>query len=454
MNRLLLPLLLWLLFPFSAAAVAPTSGKVGDEVLARLRSAPRATVVVVLNVGAQHDTAASREERTRRIAAVVDGVLDALPPGSFALRRRFEHVAALSLDVSTAALDALGARDEVARVDLDVGGGAQMPEAAPLARVSQVRTRGFVGQGVKTVVIDSGARLDHPDLVGSIVGQQCFCSGATPGVGCCPNGSDTQSGAGAAADGNGHGTNVTGIVTGDGTQSPQGGAPAAPTVVVRMLDAQGRFSTSADIVAALDWVAGHHADAKVVNMSLGTDQLFAGACDGSTAWTTALAQAAAAVAANGTLMTVSSGNQASPTSIAAPACLSNVLAVGAVWDSPMPAQTFLGCTDSGIVADKPTCFTNSNASVALYAPGAYTTSTGLGAATSTYGGTSQAAPLVAACIADLFQLEPNLTRERVGAALRASPTRVTDPKNGLSFPRLDCESALIEIDRIFADGLD
>ncbi|MFC4821391.1 S8 family peptidase [Dokdonella ginsengisoli] len=452
MNRLLLPLLL--LFPFATTAPALAAGRIGDDVDARLRSAPRATVVVVLKTDAQEGTATQREERKHRIAASVDGVLAALPAGSYALRRRFDHVAAVSLDVSAKAVDALRAQADVVRVDLDVGGGAQMPQAAPLARVSEVRARGLVGQGVKTVVVDSGARLDHPDLAGSIVGQQCFCSSATPGVGCCPNGSDTQSGAGSAADGNGHGTNVTGIVTGDGTQSPQGGAPAAATVVVRMLDDQGRFNTSADIVAALDWIASQHPDAKVVNLSLGTDQLFDTACDDSTAWTMALAQAAAAVAANGTLMTVSSGNQASPTSLAAPACLSHVLAIGAVWDSAMPDQTFLGCTDTGIVADKPTCFTNSNAGIALYAPGAYTTSTGLGAATSTYGGTSQAAPLVAACIADLFQFKPNLTRDRVTAALRASPTHVTDPKNGLSFPRLDCESALIDVDRVFADGFD
>lgn len=454
MNRPLFTFLLALLMALLAIDSAHAADKIGIEVHARLRSAPRATVMVALKDAEPSIDTASRAERQRRIAATADAVLAALPSGSYALRRRFDYVAALSLDIASTAVDALRNDSDVLRVDLDVGGRAQMQQAAPLARVSDVRARGYVGQATKTAVIDSGARLDHPDLADSIVGQQCFCSGSTPGVGCCPNGSDTQSGVGSGADGNGHGTNVAGIITGNGTQSPQGGAPAAPIVIVRVLDDQNRFSTSADIVAALDWIAGQHADAKAVNLSLGTNQLFTGACDNDTAWTMALAQAAAAVAANGTLMTVSSGNQASPTSIAAPACLSNVLAVGAVWDSAMVNQTFLGCTDTGIVADKPTCFTNSNASVALYAPGAYTASTGLGSATSSYGGTSQAAPLVAACIADLFQFKPNLTRDRVKTALTASPTRVVDPKNGLSFPRLDCEAALIDVDRIFANGLD
>ena len=135
-----------------------------------------------------------------------------------------------------------------------------------------------------------------------------------------------------------------------------------------------------------------------------------------------------------------------------------MIAVGAVWDSAMTNQTFLGCTDTAIVADKPTCFTNSDSKVAIYAPGAYTTATGLDTdpytsnGASSYGGTSQAAPLVAACAADLFQLRPAPTAAKVKAALLASDVHVTDFKNGLSFPRLNCEKALIDLDRIFGNG--
>jgi hypothetical protein len=174
----------------------------------------------------------------------------------------------------------------------------------------------------------------------------------------------------------------------------------------------------------------------------------------------ALADAVDALAANGTVMTVSPGNQASPSQIGAPACLSGVIAVGATWDAAMSNQTFLGCTDTDIVPRKPTCFTNSNSQVALYAPGAYLTSTGLAGGpftsgfVSTYGGTSQAAPLVAACAADLVQLRPTASPAAIRSALTDSGEQITDPKNGLQFPFLDCEAAAIRIDRIFADGLD
>jgi hypothetical protein len=131
--------------------------------------------------------------------------------------------------------------------------------------------------------------------------------------------------------------------------------------------------------------------------------------------------------------------------MAAPACVANTISVGAVYDSDIGPSTF-GCTDSTTAADKITCFTNSDASTDLVAPGAPTTSTGLGSGISTYIGTSQASPLAAACAADLLQAHPELTPTEIERALKTSPTWVTDPKNGLSFPRLDCKAALVSLE--------
>ncbi len=443
---------------------APALGmqdKVGAEVAAALAKSETVAVVVMLTTSTPSDRLVATTAQSRRdVALSIDKVLARLPAHSFVLRRRFDNVAAVTLDVSRAALEVLRTDPAVLRVDVVAGGSAQLLQAAPLAHVSDVRALGFTGKNVKTAVIDSGAQLDHVDLADSIVAQQCFCSSATAGVGCCPNGLPSQSGVGSGADAEGHGTNVTGIITGNGTLAPQGGAPDANVVIVRVLDSHGSFYDSSDIVSALDWIATNHPDTKVINMSVGTNALFSSACGNSQSWTMALQAAVNAVAANGTLMTASSGNQASATSISAPACISGVTAVGAVWDSTLSNQTFLGCTDTAIVADKPTCFTNSNSLVQLYAPGAYTTATGLNTdpfttnGQSSYGGTSQASPLVASCIADLFQLKPSATAVQITAALAASPTHVIDPKSGLSFPRLDCKKSLIYLDRIFANAFE
>ena len=73
------------------------------------------------------------------------------------------------------------------------------------------------------------------------------------------------------------------------------------------------------------------------------------------------------------------------------------------------------------------------------------TSTGMGGGASTYAGTSQAAPLAAACAALLIEDDPSRTPESIENALKSSSVLVTDASNGLSFPRLDCEEALVDL---------
>jgi subtilisin family serine protease len=160
------------------------------------------------------------------------------------------------------------------------------------------------------------------------------------------------------------------------------------------------------------------------------------------------------LAQNGTMVFASSGNARSATAITVPACLQNAIAVGAVWDNSLGTQSVLGCTET-TAPDKATCFTNSNPQVDLYAPGAAVTSSGRGGGTSTFFGTSQATPLTAGCTASLRAAFPAATPAQLEAALEASPTRITDAKNGLVFPRLDCVAAALEIEfGVFSDGFE
>jgi subtilisin family serine protease len=128
----------------------------------------------------------------------------------------------------------------------------------------------LTGEGVDVAVLDSGVEEKHPDLRGSIVAERCF------GTTVCRGGVRVLRGPGSAADDNGHGTNVAGIVTSDGTVAPVGVAPGAGLVAVKVLDAQNRFASTSDIVSELDWVATARPDVRVVNMSLGTDSSIAG----------------------------------------------------------------------------------------------------------------------------------------------------------------------------------
>jgi subtilisin family serine protease len=401
--------------------------------------AGRVRVLAMLDVAAPAPDFLASPSGRLAIEAAGDRVLARLPLGQFELKRRFVTVNALAVEVSESGLRALAADPEVTRVDLDAPGEGHLNQAVPLARVDVVRALGFTGEGIRVAVIDSGVNRTHPDLSDDLVAEQCFCSG---GTGCCPGGGTTQSGPGSAQDDNGHGTNVAGILTSRGTQAPLGGAPDTELVAVKVLNAANGFCCTSDVIAGMDWVGVNQPTVRVVNLSLGTFTLFAGNCDAAQP---GLATAVDNLRAAGMLVTVSSGNQGSGTQMSAPACNQNATSVGAVWDANVGPITILGCTETATAADQVTCFSNSNSTTDIFAPGAPTTSTGLAGPTSTFFGTSQAAPLVAACAADLFQVRPSTTPAEMETALESSLVMVTDPTNGLSFPRLDCERALVTV---------
>src|SRR3546814_12899362 len=94
----------------------------------------------------------------------------------------------------------------------------------------------------------------------------------------------------------------------------------------------------------------------------------------------------------------------------APACIRKAVGVAATWDSDLGAvDVFLGCSEATTAARQPTCFSNRSPTTDLFAAGAFVTSTGYTGGTSTYGGTSQAAPLAAACAVALSQAAPVAT---------------------------------------------
>jgi len=387
--------------------------------------------------------------RKQAVANRVDTVLARLPSHGHVLRRRFSLVPALALDADASTLQRLRDDPDVLRIDVDLPGsahGVAPDESSVLNNVSPLVGMGFDGAGMKVAVIDSGVDTDHPDLQSRLIAQQCFCSNISGSGGCCPNGQASQSGAGAAEDGNGHGTNVSGIIAGAGNIAPRGALPAAQLVVVRVLDNNGSFCCSSDIVAAMDWIAANHPDIDAVNLSLGTSTLFSGNCDGGTSFTEAMASAVRALTARGAVVTASTGNQGNSDMVGAPACVADVVGVAATWDFSGGSRSFLGCTESSTAPKMPACFSNRSTTTDLYAAGAFVTSTGLAGGTSTYGGTSQAAPMVAACAAAMKHAAPHSIPDERAYVLRwASTTDVTDTVSGRSYPFFDCVAAVRSI---------
>lgn len=371
----------------------------------------------------------------------------ALAPGSYRMRRRFALVGAFAADVGPQALARLQRHPDVAAIDVDLPGAGHAlapDESSDLNAVSTLFPQGLDGAGMKVAVVDTGVDLDHPDLQHRVVGEQCFCSRASPtSSGCCPNGTPTQSGAGSAQDDHSHGTHVSAIIVGEGVTAPRGALPRASLVALKVMDANNSFCCISDVIAALDWLAVHHPDVDAVNMSLGTiSTLYTGECDAASAATQAMSQAVAALIARGAVVTASAGNQSNPNAMAMPACIRDVFSAGATWDFTGGAVSVFNCSETSTAPRQPACFSNRSATTDLYAAGAYVTSARNGGGTLTWAGTSFAAPMMAACAMAQKQAAPAAGPFERMEAMRLSPTRVTDAVSGRSYGFLDCLDAV------------
>lgn len=417
------PLLLASLVVLPSLAASP---KISDEVLQRLAAGERVPVIVALRSG-----------------PAIDRSLGRLTAGHGTLRARWQHAPAYAAEIAIDTLPALANDDEVVRVDADRGGSIALAESVPMIGATAAHQRGLRGEGAVVAVIDTGVESSHPDLDGAVIAEQCWCRTAK-GAGCCPNRQATQSGSGAAADENGHGTHVSGIIASRGRVAATGVAPAAKLVVARITDASGNWAYTSQMISALDWINRDHPEVRAVNISLGNGVVVRNACDAATADAIAIAAEVAALRRRGTVVVAAAGNDASPDGVTAPACISSIWAVGSVYDANVGGRRYpqaKDCTDFTTRPDLPVCSGNGGPQLAFFAPGSIITSCGLHGTTADLGGTSMAAPHVAAAAALLFAAKPSLSVDALEAILRTTGVPITDPRNGITTPRIDVDRA-------------
>ncbi|MBG6218960.1 subtilisin family serine protease [Arthrobacter sp. CAN_A6] len=236
-------------------------------------------------------------------------------------------------------------------------------------------TTAATGAGVSAYVVDSGILGSHTDFGGRVV----------QGWSAVSDGRGTS-------DCNGHGTHVAGTIAG----TTYGVAKSATLVPVRVFGCTGSGYTS-DVIAGLDWIAGHHTAGTpaVVNLSLG----------GSASST--VDAALQGVINDGVTAVAAAGNSAADACTASPARL--------------PAALTVAASDS---SDRQASFSNVGTCVDLYAPGvsimsASSTST---TATATLSGTSMAAPHATGAAVLLLAQQPSLTPAQVTATLNNEAT--------------------------------
>lgn len=332
------------------------------------------------------------------------------------------------------ALEKLKTNPNVAQVVEDIPVSVSLTESSPLISADAAFAAGYSGNWVTVAVLDTGIDTDHPGLQDDLTWEECFLQDG----GCPVTGSTTASGPGSAEDGHGHGTHVSGIVT-SSHSTYRGIAPAAGIVAIKVLDNSGS-GWSSDVISAIDWVTSNKEvyDIGVINMSLGGGFDY-NECDSSYP---AYAASADAARSAGITLFAASGNDALSSYINAPACLSSVVSVGAVYDANVGGRAWSACTDPTTQPDQITCFSNVSSVLELLAPGAIIYSSGLGGGIASGSGTSMATPHAAAAAALMLQKDPTLPPADLVALLKNTGTPVYDGRTGQEYPRIDVLAAL------------
>jgi len=257
--------------------------------------------------------------------------------------------------------------------------------------LSTTYTYSATGAGVKAYVIDTGIRATHQELAGRVLA-----------------GVNTVDGTPSTQDCNGHGTHVSGTIGG----TTFGVAKGVTLVAVRVFGCANSTTTAA-IIAGVDWVTGNHQPGQpaVANMSLG---------GGANA---ALDTAVRNMILDGVSCAIAAGN-------------GNALGLPVNSCNQSPARVAEGITvGASDINDAKASFSNYGTCVDLHAPGVNITSSWgtSDTATNTISGTSMATPHVVGVAALFLQNNSTASPALVQQTLKDLSTKgvVTGTAGGL-----------------------
>ena len=348
----------------------------------------------------------------------------------------------VALEVDSNALSELTTSADVVSVRVDELRRRNLIESVPLIGAPTAWNLGATGAGWTVAVVDSGVDKAHAFLAGKVVSEACYSTtdvgeGATS---VCPGGiNSTAVDSGvpcpAGVEGCDHGTHVAGIAAGTGATFSgvaKGASIIAIQVYSRVDDVTfcspdpspcvGAYDS--DILAGLDRVYALRSTYSIAaaSLSLGSGS-YPGSCDvDHPAYKTAIDLLRGA----GIATVVSSGNQGLTDEIAAPACVSSAISVGASDKNDLLAP-----------------YTNRSPVLNLLAPGTSIYSPAPGGTFSFFTGTSMAAAHVVGAWALVKQLNPSADVTSVLNGFVATGVGIADTANSVTRPRIDVGAAVL-----------
>ena len=399
-------------------------------------------VILALHLPPEAEPEVFAPKRLAAIGETADAVAQQVTAFGGSVLARYRYIPAVACRIPAAALPYLAELPSVAQVTLNWRVRAFDAEGEQLMHVPEVRALGWTGENIGIAVLDTGADYNHPEL----------SPGGTDASAKTVKLWDAVNNDADPLDDEGHGTAVASIAAG----KTLGVARAGRVVAVKVLDAQGQGKGN-QILTGIDKVlasiqAGNPYNIKVLNMSLGgyEDTEWPpgqGTCD---ELDSATFNAFESLRQAGVLVVVAAGNGGCTNGVAWPACLSNALAVGAVYDANIGLKAFgegqctgaTGCIDLFTQADQVACYSDSGEKLDVWAPGSETMAARKGGGVEGFHGTSASAPYVAGVAALLSQAVPSRSAEALFTALRSTGKPITDPRNNITRNRVDALQAL------------
>ena len=343
---------------------------------------------------------------------------------------------------STAALTALATAPGVSSIVLPRTYQPAVDTDLTLIHQPEAQQAGFTGAGVVVAVIDTG--VDYTRTGSAAAFGNCA---AGPGTGTCRIDHFTDvSGTGQldTDSQNHHGTNVSGIVAKT--------APGAHLDVYGVFNSTASEATDGDILGALNLIAqtGAARGVRAVNLSIQDGTRVNTECP-----TSIYAGPFVNLRALGILPVLAAGNAAVQggsyqSGVSSIACAPGAMRVGAVYPTNQTTDFNWGiCTDHTPRADQIACFSQGGALVSVLAPGVGSQGAGL-----TLSGTSQAAPHVAAAVADLADANPGATIQQIARALASTGRSTRDARDNTTVNRLDIAAAAVAVQAPAAEIVD